>query len=66
MAAYCRRAAMAFVIHDLGLDWTTVMEQEPRVKPFAPIDADPVRMRGFGYGKWKLGEVGEYQNDVDG
>lgn len=62
-AAYCRRAVMAFVCADLGLDWEEVMASEPRIRPWRPLDAKPERKAGYGGGKWKINGLGEYEDD---
>lgn len=54
MAAYARRALIAFVCHDLELDWDTVMAAEPRIHTYEQ-DAAPQAKAGAGHGKWRIG-----------
>jgi hypothetical protein len=54
MAVYARRALMAFVCHDLKLDWDTVMQDEPKMQTYNQ-PAAPEAKYGTGYGKWKIG-----------
>lgn len=55
VAAYARRAAVAFACYDLGLSWSEVMDGEPGFGLFgeyagkAAIYAD-----GEGFGPWKI------------
>lgn len=60
LASFVRRAAMAFVVADLGLDWERVMELEPRIRKLGDYTSDPERARGFGYGQWKIVDLEEY------
>lgn len=61
VTAYVRRAALAFAIQDLGLDWETVMKGEPRIRPFTGLDGgDPERALGYGHGDWRILGLGEY------
>jgi hypothetical protein len=53
IAAYARRAVMAFVVRDLGLDWYETMEDEPKVR----LSARSVKSElgpGVGFGPWKI------------
>lgn len=53
--AYMRRAIMAFVCHDLGLEWSTVMASEGPIRHAghaAVYDRTPARGRGFG--EWTI------------
>jgi hypothetical protein len=52
ITAYARRALMAFVCHDLELDWDEVMRDEPGIwtRQTLPPDAG----RGQGHGPWRI------------
>jgi len=54
--SYMRRAIMAMVVHDLGLDWETVMANEPGVFDWER-SAGIQRLRGRGYGPWRIGAL---------
>lgn len=54
MDAYIRRAFMAFVVHDLNLDWKDVMQDEPRIYEWDEYEA--LHQRGQGYGDWHVGD----------
>lgn len=58
--AYVRRAAMAFVVHDLGLEYDDVFEGEP---PVREIPDDPqsnvMAAHGMGFGRWKILGLGK-------
>lgn len=54
MAAYARRALIAFVCHDLNLDWDDVMRHEPRIQRYEQ-DAAPELKSGSGHGSWRIG-----------
>lgn len=58
MTAFQRRASLAVACHDLGFDWVTEMIDEPAVTPFGGTGA--VQMDGFGYGPWRITEMGVY------
>lgn len=53
MAAYARRALMAFVCADLGLDWDEVMKNEPKFHPYNQ-DGPAEFKAGTGHGKWQI------------
>jgi len=55
LSAYARRAIMAVVCHDLGLDWDEVMLDEPNVRRFdGKTPGDPA---GTGHGDWIIAEM---------
>lgn len=55
MAAYVRRAALAFAVKDLGLDWDETMKDEPGLRKFGEITRDAGdKLAGSGYGRWKI------------
>lgn len=54
MAAYTRRAAIAFAVKDLGLDYDTVMQEEPAVREFGEGMSLGDKLSGKGYGRWKI------------
>lgn len=58
MAAYIRRAAVAFAVYDGGLSWDETMADEAPVKAFA-VDAlpDPETSGGRGFGAWLIGKL---------
>jgi len=47
---YARRALMAFVTRDLGLEWTEVMADEPTVYDWDDFEAR--EQHGEGFGDW--------------
>lgn len=53
MEGYLRRAVMAFLVADLGLDWDTVMADEPSVCGFGAEPRTGRRVAGAGYGRWE-------------
>lgn len=52
ITAYARRALLAFVCHDLGLDWDEVMADEPGI--WTRQELPPEAGRGRGYGPWRI------------
>lgn len=66
LSAYVRRAAFAFVVSDLGLDWIELMRDEPRIRQLGEFSADPERAEGFGYGAWKITTLEEYARERTG
>lgn len=54
ITALARRALMAFVVHDLGLDWAEVMADEPRLRTFDAQGTEPERSCGTGHGPWRI------------
>lgn len=53
MAAYARRAIMAFVCRDLGLDYDSVMRDEPPMRGYGDISVRGNSRRfGQGFGLW--------------
>lgn len=57
--AYVRRAAMAFVLFDMDLDYDTVMGVEPPMRPYPGTLDQPVAAKhGMGYGFWKIKGLG--------
>jgi hypothetical protein len=58
MAAYLRRAALAFACFDLGLDWDQVMADEPATGGFGNTGVLQ-ELAGSGAGAWHIIEVEE-------
>jgi hypothetical protein len=58
MAAYIRRAAVAFAVYDGDLSWDETMADEAPVKGFA-VDAlpDPATAGGQGFGDWQIKDL---------
>lgn len=53
---YMCRALMAFVVHDLNLDYDEVMEEEPYVMAVGPTASGKrAHYRGRGFGDWEIG-----------
>lgn len=57
MASYVRRAAVAFAVHDLGLDWDEVMQEEPGVRTFGGTLKTETKAKGRGFGRWLIKEL---------
>lgn len=54
VSAYLRRAGLAFVAHDLGLDLAQLLEDEPPTRnKFDGPKKDKV-MKGQGHGQWRI------------
>lgn len=66
-AAYIRRAAVAFALHDLEQEaqWGTIMADEPGFTGFdQPMGQAPYRPKGHGFGMWRiLGLAKRYDDD---
>ena len=60
VASYARRAVMAFVLQDLGLDWEETMRDEPRTRSEYLSGDDPEGHEGYGFGPWKIEGLGTY------
>lgn len=61
MTAFMRRAALAIATVDQGLDWQTVMQDEPAIAPFNQGGARTgVRKGGLGNGPWKIEGLSEH------
>jgi hypothetical protein len=54
MEGYLRRAVMAFLVADLGLDWDIVMASEPSTAGFGKEPRSGRREHGQGYGRWEV------------
>lgn len=65
VAAYARRAVMAFVFADLGLDWETEMAHEPRTRNEYLSGDDPQAHAGYDFGSWKIERLGQYVKRSD-
>lgn len=52
ITAYARRALLAFVCHDLDLNWESVMADEPGI--WSRQTLPPEASKGRGHGKWKI------------
>ena len=57
ITAYARRALLAFVCHDLGLDWDDVMADEPGL--WHRQSEAPAARGGKGHGAWRIMKVVE-------
>jgi hypothetical protein len=60
IAAYARRAVMAFAARDLGLDWWETMTDEPQVRTSAS-SAKSELGPGVGFGPWKIEGLGQWE-----
>lgn len=54
LTALARRSLMAVVTYDLGLDWMTVMQDEPVMRGFNKDISDNERTNGLGHGPWRI------------
>lgn len=59
MGAFMRRAAMAVACHDLGLDWETVMAEEPAIRNYNRSHASVTFTGGSGHGPWQIRRMAE-------
>lgn len=57
LSSYARRAVMAFVVHDLGLDWDEVMRDESPLRLHGEHNTNETvkQPRGEGFGPWRIG-----------
>lgn len=54
-AAFIRRAAVAFAVHDLHGDWDEVNADEPGFTGYnRPMGKAPFRPAGHGFGPWRI------------
>lgn len=61
LTAFLRRAALAIATVDQGLDWQTIMQDEPAIAPFVQGGARTgQRKAGFGNGPWKIEGLTEH------
>lgn len=51
-SAYVRRAVMAFVAHDLDIDFLELSQDEPPIEDRDGLP--PRRFRGKGFGPWRI------------
>lgn len=63
ITALARRALMAFVVYDLGLDWDEVMADEPRLRTFDAQGTEPERLAGGGHGPWRITKLETHVTD---
>lgn len=54
VSAYARRAAIAFVAHDLGISLTELLRDEPLTRHNSMRIADIVSEGGRGHGPWNI------------
>jgi hypothetical protein len=54
LAVYYRRAVLAFVAHDLGIDFIELAQFEPAI---AAEGLTPRKFGGKGFGKWRIGRL---------
>jgi hypothetical protein len=58
LGGYARRAIMAFVAHDLDLDWGKVMKDEPRSHGYGVRgNKNGAYLYGTGHGAWLIREI---------
>jgi hypothetical protein len=57
VGAYIRRATLAFVAYDLGLDLTDLLEDEPPTRIRFAQPGNDQSMRGQGHGSWRIGHL---------
>ena len=53
VAGYARRALVAFVCHDLGVEWDTLMRDEPQIVRFSQAGANKA-YAGSDFGSWEI------------
>lgn len=53
MAAFLRRAAVAFAVYDQDLDWDDVMATEPGIRTFTASGSSE-SLAGKGRGPWRI------------
>lgn len=53
-SAYARRAIVAFIVHDLGLDWYEHNQNEIPIAPYGGRGYHSMSMDGQGYGDWEI------------
>lgn len=65
-AAYIRRAAVAFALHDLDQEhgWDTVNADEPGFTAYGRnMGKSPYRPNGHGFGPWRILGLGKHHAD---
>jgi hypothetical protein len=65
-AAYIRRSAVAFALHDLGQDenWDRVNADEPGFTAYGrPMGKAPYRPDGHGFGPWRILGLRKHHDD---
>jgi hypothetical protein len=61
LSGYARRAIMAFVCRDLGLDWFEIMADEPRIRRADTRRYSDSIPPGAAYGPWEIEGLREHQ-----
>lgn len=54
MGAFMRRSAIAVACHDLGLDWSEIMAEEPAIRNYNRSAASVTFTGGSGHGPWQI------------
>lgn len=54
---YVRRATLAFVAFDIGLNWDEITEDEPTTNAFGEFRMQGTARYGAGYGPWQIMEL---------
>jgi hypothetical protein len=57
VAAYTRRALIAFVAYDRGLDFYELLQQEPATRMNNAQPSTDVSEAGQGHGLWRIGSL---------
>ena len=66
VAAYVRRAAVAFAELDTGVPWEETMEGEPGFGIYGERPGrGAIRVDGRGFGPWKIVKVESHHQDDD-
>jgi hypothetical protein len=66
VAAYVRRAAVAFAEHDTGELWDEVMSDEPGFGVYGERPGrGAIRVNGRGFGPWKIVKLESHHRDDD-
>jgi hypothetical protein len=64
LTSYTRRALMAVATYDLGLDWFTVMADEPPMCRFGTNSQERQLESGLGdFGPWKIISMEDYRDE---
>lgn len=66
VAAYVRRAAVAFAVVDTGIAWDEVMTDEPGFGIYGERPGrGAIRVDGRGFGPWKITALESFHHDDD-
>lgn len=66
VAAYVRRAAVAFAVHDTGVPWDEIMHDEPGFGIYGERPGrGAIRVDGRGFGSWKIVTLAPYHHGDD-